>query len=278
MTNEMVMVHTGLRREFGFMPDLARGVFEGGRHRAGVVAGHIELMLSLLQNHLDGEDVALWPRLLERCPAEILPLVHAMEDHHARIATLAGELTKHTTAWRTDASVSHREAVLHTLSALLPILWEHLGLEERYVLPLIEKHITPTEWSGMLADAATRFPPSTLPLIYGVLLYEGAPSAVEAYFAGIPPEIRAAITEKAPHEYGDYAKRVYGTRTPPRSAPTSPVRAPHPRRSPSHSTQPPAQSAQSAAQSAQPPAQSAQSAAHSAQSAAHSAQSAAQSA
>jgi hemerythrin-like domain-containing protein len=143
MTSEMVMMHTGLRREFGFMPELARGVFEGDRRRAGVVAGHIELIWSVLDNHHKGEDTVIWPRLLERCPVEILPLVHAMEGHHESITTLGGELTKHAAAWRTDASVSHREAVLHTLDLLLPVLRERLKMEELYVLPLIESTSRP---------------------------------------------------------------------------------------------------------------------------------------
>jgi hypothetical protein len=67
----------------------------------------------------------------------------------------------------------------------------------------------------MVADGAARFPPSTLPLIDGLLMYEGAPSAVENSLAGIPPDVRAVITEEAPRRYGDYAERVYGTRTPP---------------------------------------------------------------
>jgi hypothetical protein len=133
----------------------------------------------------------------------------------AMTSELGGELTKHAAAWRTDASVSHREAVLHTLDSLLPILRQHLRMEELYVLPLIEKHITAAEWAGMVADGAARFPPSGLPLIYGLLMYEGAASAVENSLAGIPPDVRAVITEEAPRRYGDYAERVYGTRTPP---------------------------------------------------------------
>jgi hypothetical protein len=67
----------------------------------------------------------------------------------------------------------------------------------------------------MVADGAARFPPSTLALIYGLLMYEGAPSAVEDSLASIPPDMRVVITEEAPQRYADYAERVHGTRTPP---------------------------------------------------------------
>ena len=215
MTREMVMVHTGFRREFGFMPELVRGVFEGDRHRAEIVADHIELVSSVLHHHHHGEDIVIWPRLLERCPEEILPLVHGMEGHHERIAALNDDLAKHVAAWRTDAGVQHRDAVLRTLEDMLPVLREHLLMEEQYVLPLIEKHITGDEWDAMVAAGAAETPQEQLPLIVGLMMYEGAPSAVQDALDNMPEEIRSMLTEAAPRLYGDYAERVYGTRTPP---------------------------------------------------------------
>ncbi|NMO57568.1 hemerythrin domain-containing protein [Actinoplanes sp. TBRC 11911] len=215
MTREMVMVHTAFRREFGFMPELVHGVFEGDRHRAEIISDHIELISSVLHRHHHGEDMHIWPRLLERCPEEILPLVHGMEGHHEKIAAYGEDLTKQIAAWRTDAGVAHRDAVLHTLEDLLPILTEHLGMEERFVLPLIEKHISADEWDGMVAEGAGETPPEQLPLMFGIIMYEGAPSAVQDALNNIPEEARPVITEAAPRLYGDYAERVYGTRTPP---------------------------------------------------------------
>src|ERR1700754_1415175 len=215
MTKEMVMVHTAFRREFGFMPELVSGVFEGDRHRAEIIADHIDLISMVLHHHHHGEDLVIWPRLLERCAEEILPLVHGMEAHHERIASLGDDLNKHIAAWRTDASANHREAVLRTLNDLLPVLREHLLLEEQYVLPLIEKHITADEWDGMVAQGASETPQDKLPLIFGVMMYEGAPAAVQDALSNIPEEVRPVIAEAAPRLYGDYAERVYGTRTPP---------------------------------------------------------------
>jgi hemerythrin-like domain-containing protein len=215
MTREMVMVHTGFRREFGFMPELVRGVFEGDRHRAEIIADHVELVWTVLHRHHHGEDLVIWPRLLERCAEEIRPLVHGMEAHHERIASLGEDLTKQVAAWRTDASLAHRDAVLHTLNELLPVLREHLGMEEMYVLPLIEKHITGDEWDAMVQHGVAETPQEQLPLILGLMMYEGAPSAVQDALDNVPEEVREMITEAAPRLYGDYAERVYGTRTPP---------------------------------------------------------------
>jgi hemerythrin-like domain-containing protein len=214
MTREMIMVHTGLRREFGLMPEVVRGVSDGDWERAQIVADYIELIGTTLEHHHIGEDQHIWPRLLQRCPAEILPLVHGMEKQHARIATLDGALTKGIAAWRADAKAANREAVLGTLGVLLPVLREHLGAEEEYVLPLVERHITGDEWDAMVAESASAFPPDMRPLLFGIMMYEGDPTAVGEALDKMPDDVRRLITEAAPRLYGDYAERVYGTRTP----------------------------------------------------------------
>src|ERR1700754_3803036 len=126
MTRAMVMVHTGFRREFGLMPQLVRGVFDGDRPRAGSVADHIELIDMVLEVHHTAEDRLIWPRLLERCPEEIRPLVHGMESQHERIHELLDDLSNRIEAWRADAGGKHRESVSRTIDDLLPVLEEHL--------------------------------------------------------------------------------------------------------------------------------------------------------
>jgi hemerythrin-like domain-containing protein len=211
----MVMVHTGFRREFGLMPQLVRGVFDGDRPRAGSIADHIDLIDMVLEVHHTAEDQLIWPRLLERCPEEIRPLVHGMESQHERIHELLDDLTKGIAAWRADASGKNREAVARTIDDLLPVLEEHLGMEEKYVLPLIEKHITEPEWGELAAEQGGHFPPEKRPLILGIMMYEGAPAAVREMLGSLPDEARPIIAEAAPRAYGEYAERVYGTRTPP---------------------------------------------------------------
>jgi hemerythrin-like domain-containing protein len=217
MTREMVMVHTAFRREFGLTLELVRSVSGGDRERAEIVADHIELISTMLEHHHDGEDRVVWPRLLERCPEEILPTVHGMEQQHERIAALNGELAKGLVAWRADADADSREAARDILGRLLPAMREHLGAEEDHVLPLIEKHITGEEWDAMVAGSAGLFPPEKRPVLFGMMMYEGDPVAVREALDKMPEDVRSVIVQAAPRMYGDYAERVYGTRTPPRA-------------------------------------------------------------
>jgi hemerythrin-like domain-containing protein len=211
MTREMIMVHTAFRREFGLMPELVRGVAEGDWRRADMIGDHIEFIGSVLHHHHSGEDRVLWPLLLERCPDELAPIVHSMEEHHERIATLGAQLTKTVDAWRLDAGASSRDASIDILYQLLPALLEHLGAEEELVLPLVEKHITGAEWDGMVADGAASTPADKLPLALGMMMYEGEVEAVQDALANIPEEIRGVVASQAPAAWAAYAGLVYGT-------------------------------------------------------------------
>jgi hemerythrin HHE cation binding domain-containing protein len=217
VTREMAMVHTGFLREYFAMPDLVRGVAEGDRERAGIVADHITLIGVILHIHHSGEDLAIWPRLLERCPEEIAPLVHGMEKHHEHIAACVDDLTEQIPAWRDDPGAATSEPLLRTLGKLLPVLRTHLVEELDYVLPLIEKNITGDEWDEMVQHGVPLTPPESIAIIFGSMMYEGDPRAVQDALDNMPAEARAMIAEAAPKAYGDYAELLYGTRTPPRT-------------------------------------------------------------
>src|SRR5215475_1446384 len=81
-SREMKMVHTFLRREFSLSPDLVRGVVEGDRARAELVADHIDVISLVLHEHHGAEDKHIWPKLLERSPDSVAPLIHLAESQH----------------------------------------------------------------------------------------------------------------------------------------------------------------------------------------------------
>ncbi|WP_326835788.1 hemerythrin domain-containing protein [Amycolatopsis rhabdoformis] len=216
MTREMDMVHTGLLREYRLMPATIAGVAEGDLDRAALVAGHIELVATVLHHHHHSEDRAIWPRLLERCPDVIAPLVNRMERHHERIAYLSVDFTAAVATWRAEPTVANRAAVLTVLDPLVTVLREHLQAEIADVLPLIEQHITAAEWDAMVAEGAADLPVEQIPLMFGILMYEGDPGAIEDALANLPAEARDMISELAPRLYADRAEALYGTRTPPK--------------------------------------------------------------
>lgn len=207
-TSAMYMVHDMFRREFALLPDLVGGMPESGRSR-GDVADHVTLMCYLLHHHHLAEDV-LWPLLLARAPREVDPVVRLSESQHQAIDDLLTETGKRLAAWR-DAAAPDSTGLALTLRRLAVTAFEHMGLEEKLVLPLVERHVFAAEWEAMEQASLASLEPDQVVLTIGMLMYEVGPGSVPAAF---PPE----VLRVAPQAYAAHAARVHRTPTPPRSA------------------------------------------------------------
>ncbi|GII28251.1 hemerythrin domain-containing protein [Planotetraspora mira] len=214
---EMYMLHNMFRREFALMPGLVRAVAAGDHERARIVAGHIEGVATVLHHHHHSEDEHVWPLLLERVPEDLAPVVRLMESQHEEVARTAAEIDEAIAAWRGSAGPEPREALADVLDRFLPLLKEHLGVEEEHVVPLMEKHITITEWNRMVQAGAADVDPESLPLGFGMLMYEGDPEIVELAISNMPPEARSVIGPLAAQAFAAHSELIHGTPTPPRS-------------------------------------------------------------
>jgi hypothetical protein len=213
---DMYAVHVVLRRELGLAADLVRDVVAGDLERSRVVGDHIEMTLTFLHTHHSGEDAHLWPRLLERAPQELAPIVRTMEKQHHGIEVAQAEISTHVKTWRSTAATEAGAQLAAALERLSLLLKEHLGTEEEKALPIMAAHITAAEWDAMVAEGGAGIAPELLPVMFGMLMYEGDPEVVQLAVDNMPPDIGAVIKDLASQAYADYAKNVYGTATPPR--------------------------------------------------------------
>ncbi|MEU9380545.1 hemerythrin domain-containing protein [Streptomyces sp. NPDC048279] len=211
---DMYMVHAMLRREFRLLPQLVRDVAPGIVKRAEVVATHAEFVCRLLHLHHEGEDLLLWPLLLTRGGEKAASIVPAMEEQHKAIHEAYGEVTALLPAWRSTARGA--EALAGALERLLTTLEEHLETEEEEILPLATKYVTAAEWKRLGEHGMANSPKKTLPLAFGMTMYEGKPEVVRAVLAEAPLPARLIISVVGPRLYAAHAKRVHGTRKPPR--------------------------------------------------------------
>ncbi|MFJ8004024.1 hemerythrin domain-containing protein [Streptomyces fagopyri] len=211
---DMYMVHTMLRREFRLLPQLIRDVEPGDVKRAEVVAAHAELVCRLLHLHHEGEDMILWPLLLERGGDKTAAIVPAMEEQHSAIHQAYDKVTSLLPTWRTTARGA--EALASVMERLLSTLEEHLDLEEKEILPLAAEYITAAEWKRLGEHGLANSPKKTLPLAFGMTMYEAEPEVVRAVLAEAPLPARLIIPVIGPRLYAAHARRVHGTRTPPR--------------------------------------------------------------
>ena len=210
-TKDMYTVHAMFRREYALLPGLVRAVAAEDKQRARVVADHVRLVSLILHHHHSAEDATLWPALLTRAPREVDPVIQLLEGQHDSLDILLDEVSKRLEGWAVGADSVDGEALAAALQRLVAALYEHMGLEEKLALPLVERYIFAAEWEEMVAAGAADVPPEIGPVLVGMLMYEGGPGVV-------PPEMREVLAEIAPTAYAGYCERVHGTPVPPRSS------------------------------------------------------------
>jgi hemerythrin-like domain-containing protein len=211
---EMKTIHSALRRELRLAPDLIRCVEPGDRLRANQVASHLDLLDRFLHHHHTIEDDLLWPKLLERVPAEIAPVVELMEAQHATVAHLLERTQTLRAAWRTDADPARAAELADIYADLHGALLEHLDAEELHVMPLVEACITQKEWAKIGKAAQRGTPLKDAPRMLGMLAYDGDPQVIRELLGAVPAPMRGMVLAMGRRAYAKHAERVYGTPTP----------------------------------------------------------------
>lgn len=213
-TRDMIEVHRALRREFGLTPAMVRTTAAGDIARAKTVAGHIDLMSRLLAIHHGEEDRQLWPRLLERVPDQLSPVVALMEAQHEQVHQASEAVTALLSQWTATAAAPASVRLAEVLDQLCTVLNEHLSAEEQHILPLVARHLTEDEWEHLGADGFAQVPKKELPLVFGMLMYEGDPEVTGSMLANAPALARLVMPVLGPRAYTRYARRVHLTATP----------------------------------------------------------------
>lgn len=140
----MAEIHRMFRRTFGEAPALVRLVSEGDVAHAEVVAAHLDTLSIGLHAHHAGEDERLWPALDRRAPA-CAAHVARMKEQHAEMLTHLVELDAALPAWRRTGSGADAAGVLAALDGINAALAVHLPDEEKNIVPVMERTLTPAE-------------------------------------------------------------------------------------------------------------------------------------
>lgn len=198
-TRDMVTVHRFLRREFRLVPGVVGRVDDGDVRRAATVADHLDLMTGILHYHHTAEDDCLWPLLLERVADELLQEIGAVVPR-----------------WRTSAGAAERDRLVAQLSELSAGLDEHMEAEEDHILPLAARTVSLREWEAIGEAASAHHDRAVLPLLLGMIQYEGDPEVVAEMLAKAPRLVRAVAPMLSRRAFRRYALALHGTATPPR--------------------------------------------------------------
>jgi hypothetical protein len=211
---EMYMAHTMFRREFGLLPALIGGVAAADATRARIIAEHYDLIHLTLHHHHQAEDTYLWPRLVSRAGQEAPSIVAAMEAQHEQLDKVLVDVTAGLAGWRGTADPVQGAQLAEAAARLNVLLAEHLAAEEERAVPLIARYVTAAEWGEMVAASAVGIEPEQMPLIFGLMMYEGDPGVIREAIDHMPPDARPIMAELAAGAFARHAELVYGTPAP----------------------------------------------------------------
>jgi hemerythrin-like domain-containing protein len=207
-SRDMIVVHDMFRREFTAIPGLVSEVAEGDHAHVATVAHHVEWMVTFLHAHHKGEDLLVWPKLLDRVPTTIDPLIYTMEAQHHGLAQALDDLGAKAVAWRTTSAGQDRDAVACAATQLLGRITEHLDLEEREVLPLIDTYLTQKEWAQVGGSGLKKMSFSQITVAFGMILHGATPQQVHIMRETLPRIPWTIFSLVGPRAYVKYARRL----------------------------------------------------------------------
>ena len=183
--SDMFAVHQVLRDSLGSAPQLVRGVDASDTARVQMITNLFDNILAFLHVHHDGEEKLVFSLLRERCPDQ-RDMLDQMAAQHAEVVGLIEESAGALSTWGAgrEAAQDQSAAALGELAARLE---EHLGDEERLVLPLCAENLSLAEWGALPGHALGSFTGDKVWLILGLIRDRMTQAQRDEMLAHMPP-------------------------------------------------------------------------------------------
>ena len=205
--HDMIVVHRAFRRELALLPSLIQGVRAGDAARTATLSRHLRLSLRGIHVHHTGEDVMLWPILLERA-APSADVIHRMEAQHGRVEVLVQQLSGLIDRWESGADPAVTRELAATIDELRAALLEHLDDEEEHILPIAARAMSPQEWEAVGQHGFSEIDNADLPILFGMLIEDATPEERKEMFASVPFPARLFLRTVGAWQYRRYVKAV----------------------------------------------------------------------
>ena len=95
---DMAIVHRSFRKAFEEAARLVRAAQAPSPGRVTFLAGHIDMCITALHIHHEGEDELLYPKLIERVPDQA-PMTEQVDHEHQLIKTALNETSAACATW-----------------------------------------------------------------------------------------------------------------------------------------------------------------------------------
>jgi hemerythrin-like domain-containing protein len=209
---DMAIVHRVFRNELHNAPTLVRDVKAGDTNRSAIVGAHLDFIVAALHHHHAAEDDLIWPKLHARVPSYAVDILR-MESAHRGIADADAKVHALVASWELSADTRLAEQLAVSIEDLSARVDEHLGDEERNVVPLINEHITTDEWQEAVGRAAEFISRRNLKLglvLGGYVLDAASADEARRILCNVPLPQRTLIRLFAKRTFASYRSKVYG--------------------------------------------------------------------
>jgi hypothetical protein len=188
-TSDMIRLHRVFRDAFGCAAQLVGSASTDDPERVACVAAYYANVLAFLHAHHEGEDELLWPKLMERAPAQAAMIARIAGQHEGVLTWLeAAEIRL--ADWVADPNIDRGAALASALATLGAELGLHLDDEERHILPLAAEHLTVAEWGELPGHGMRAFRGDKMWLVLGLIQEQMTPEGIAEMDAHLPPPVR----------------------------------------------------------------------------------------
>jgi hemerythrin-like domain-containing protein len=177
--------------------------------RAELVGTYYDNVLRLLHAHHEGEDLTIYPWMVERLP-EHVDVINGVNAEHEAMLGSVGAAEDAVAGWRADPSDASRVAAVSALEELSRVLLAHLDHEEADVVPLIGQCITAPEWGILSATAFQHFTGDKPWLAIGLIQEQMLPAEVETMEANMPPPVHDFWTSSGRGMFDGFVAQLRG--------------------------------------------------------------------
>ncbi|MGH7697184.1 MAG: hemerythrin domain-containing protein [Candidatus Dormibacteria bacterium] len=206
-TSDMFIPHGLFRTALASSDGVIAAVAAGDRQQSAVVGSYFDNLLRFLDAHHGGEDALLWPVLSRRCP-EAAELLERMEGEHQAIDRARHTAGDHLQGWTQSADPEFGRDLAQSLRDLRRELEAHLGEEEREILPLASKNVSPEEWGALPGHAMAHFTGDKPWLVLGLIFEQMTPEQLALTTKMLPPPVVEMWTTTGRAAFDSYIAQV----------------------------------------------------------------------
>jgi hemerythrin-like domain-containing protein len=211
-TSDMVRVHRVFREGFALAPQLLGAVGSEDSEQIQRIATYYEGLLLFLHVHHEGEDELLWPRLLDRCPADAEAVNNAAHQHQGVLNDLATAEAR-LADWKAEPTANTAISLAVALAILGANLAVHLDDEERTILPLVAEYLTVEEWAELPAhgmQTGAQRAPHLMWLVLGLVREQMSVEQRAHMDSVMPPPVREFWTTQGEPMFREFITALRG--------------------------------------------------------------------